>query len=108
MDTDNSIVVHLYNGLSANGTGLHFHGIRQNFTNQMDGVPSITQCPTAPGEVGTPKLLSGIQLTNLVYYIHVESNSIWTYLVPQSFLTSSMGWGSWWHNNQRPSYCKLR
>jgi hypothetical protein len=43
-------VVYLYNGLTNNGTGLHFHGIRQNYTNQMDGVPSITQCPTAPGE----------------------------------------------------------
>ncbi len=39
----------MYNGLEDNGTGLHFHGIRQNYTNQMDGVPSITQCPTAPG-----------------------------------------------------------
>ena len=43
-------MVTLYNGLENNGTGLHFHGIRQNYTNQMDGVPSITQCPTAPGE----------------------------------------------------------
>jgi FtsP/CotA-like multicopper oxidase with cupredoxin domain len=55
--------VHLYNGLTANGTGLHFHGIRQNFTNQMDGVPSITQCPTAPGEVGNPNHDTRIQLT---------------------------------------------
>jgi FtsP/CotA-like multicopper oxidase with cupredoxin domain len=38
---------------------LHFHGIRQNFTNQMDGVPSITQCPTAPGEVRSPKHVQG-------------------------------------------------
>jgi FtsP/CotA-like multicopper oxidase with cupredoxin domain len=45
-----TVRVHLYNGLENNGTGLHFHGIRQNYTNQMDGVPSITQCPTAPGE----------------------------------------------------------
>jgi FtsP/CotA-like multicopper oxidase with cupredoxin domain len=42
--------VTLHNGLTNNGTGLHFHGIRQNFTNQNDGVPSITQCPSAPGE----------------------------------------------------------
>ncbi|KAF1952557.1 hypothetical protein CC80DRAFT_527823 [Byssothecium circinans] len=34
----------------ANGTSIHFHGIRQNYTNEMDGVASITQCPTAPGE----------------------------------------------------------
>ena len=46
------IVVHLTNGLpnnGANGTSLHFHGIRQNGTNEMDGVSSITQCPIAPG-----------------------------------------------------------
>ncbi|KAI9641845.1 hypothetical protein NHQ30_009712 [Ciborinia camelliae] len=45
-----TVIVHLYNGLQNNGTGLHFHGIRQNYTNMMDGVPSVTQCPTAPGE----------------------------------------------------------
>ena len=49
-DWGDTVVVHLTNGLSNNGTGLHFHGIRQNYTNQMDGVPSVTQCPTAPGE----------------------------------------------------------
>jgi FtsP/CotA-like multicopper oxidase with cupredoxin domain len=35
--------------MANNGTGIHFHGIRQNYTNQMDGVPSVTQCPIAPG-----------------------------------------------------------
>jgi FtsP/CotA-like multicopper oxidase with cupredoxin domain len=43
-------VVHVSNSLSANGTGIHFHGIRQNYTNQMDGVPSVTQCPIAPSD----------------------------------------------------------
>jgi FtsP/CotA-like multicopper oxidase with cupredoxin domain len=42
-----TIVVHVSNSLANNGTGIHFHGIRQNYTNQMDGVPSITQCPVA-------------------------------------------------------------
>jgi FtsP/CotA-like multicopper oxidase with cupredoxin domain len=32
-----------------NGTGIYFHDIRQNYTNQNDGVPSVTQCPIAPG-----------------------------------------------------------
>ncbi|CAL3967584.1 unnamed protein product [Diplocarpon coronariae] len=49
-DWGDTVKVTLYNGLENNGTSLHFHGIRQNFTNQMDGVASITQCPTAPGE----------------------------------------------------------
>lgn len=42
--------VHLTNSLQNNGSGIHFHGIRQNWTDQMDGVPSITQCPVAPGD----------------------------------------------------------
>src|SRR3569833_2702658 len=70
-----SLVVHLRNLLDNNGTSLHFHGIRQNGTSDMDGGESmerkkkspptlkpltyianakttkkttITQCPTAP------------------------------------------------------------
>jgi FtsP/CotA-like multicopper oxidase with cupredoxin domain len=39
--------------ISHNGTSLHFHGIRQNYTNQHDGVASITQCPTPPGSAET-------------------------------------------------------
>ncbi|CAK1359430.1 Laccase-2 [Cercospora beticola] len=45
-----TFVVHVKNSLTNNGTGIHFHGIRQNYTNQDDGVPSITQCTTAPGD----------------------------------------------------------
>lgn len=43
--------IHVTNSLtqSTNGTSIHFHGIRQNYTNQNDGVVSITQCPTPPG-----------------------------------------------------------
>lgn len=39
--------------MTNNGTSLHFHGIRQNMTNQNDGVPAITQCPLAPGDTMT-------------------------------------------------------
>lgn len=45
-----TIVVHVKNAMQNNGTSLHFHGIRQNYTNEMDGVASITQCALAPGE----------------------------------------------------------
>jgi len=45
-----TIVVHVRNSILDNGTSLHFHGIRQNYTNEMDGVASITQCALAPGE----------------------------------------------------------
>ncbi|KAB8360871.1 hypothetical protein FH972_024605 [Carpinus fangiana] len=51
-DWGDRVVIHLTNSLktSTNGTTLHFHGIRQNYTNPMDGTPSITQCPVAPGK----------------------------------------------------------
>ncbi|KAE8382646.1 extracellular dihydrogeodin oxidase/laccase [Aspergillus bertholletiae] len=52
-DWGDTVVVHVTNSLQTNGTGLHFHGIRQNWTDHMDGVPSITQCPIAPGDSNT-------------------------------------------------------
>ncbi|KAF2760204.1 multicopper oxidase [Pseudovirgaria hyperparasitica] len=41
--------IHVFNDLTNNGTSIHFHGSRMNHTNDMDGVPSITQCPIQPG-----------------------------------------------------------
>jgi FtsP/CotA-like multicopper oxidase with cupredoxin domain len=52
------IIVHVTNGMplgNLNGSSIHFHGIRMNGTNEMDGVPSITQCPIAPGHSMTYK-----------------------------------------------------
>lgn len=43
-----SITVH--NQMENNGTTIHMHGLRQYYTNEADGVPSITQCPIAPGD----------------------------------------------------------
>ncbi|RDA94933.1 hypothetical protein CP533_0092 [Ophiocordyceps camponoti-saundersi (nom. inval.)] len=54
-DWGDEVYVHVTNKLfnSLNGTSIHFHGIRQNFTKQSDGVPSITECPAIPGETRT-------------------------------------------------------
>ncbi|KAB5522029.1 Cupredoxin [Coniochaeta sp. 2T2.1] len=43
-----TIVVNVENRM-VNATAVHFHGIFQNGTNHMDGVPGVTQCPVAPG-----------------------------------------------------------
>ncbi|OAA52124.1 laccase Lcc4 [Cordyceps fumosorosea ARSEF 2679] len=47
-DWGDTVVVHVRNSMhtSKNGTSIHFHGIRQLFNNQNDGVVSMTQCPT--------------------------------------------------------------
>jgi FtsP/CotA-like multicopper oxidase with cupredoxin domain len=51
-DWGDYVIVHVTNNLASakNGSSIHFHGIRQNYTNPNDGVVSITQCPTAPGK----------------------------------------------------------
>lgn len=45
-----TIVVNLKNSAAHNGTGLHYHGIRQLHTNEMDGAMGLTECPLAPGD----------------------------------------------------------
>ncbi|KAF3761016.1 hypothetical protein M406DRAFT_83754 [Cryphonectria parasitica EP155] len=52
-DWGDTVVVHVTNSMENNGTGIHFHGIRQYENSQNDGVPSITQCPIAPGSSHT-------------------------------------------------------
>lgn len=50
------IVVHVTNtGYLGNGTTIHWHGMRQLNTNEMDGVNGVTQCPIAPGDTFTYK-----------------------------------------------------
>lgn len=51
-DWGDTVTVHVTNSLttSLNGTSIHFHGIRQNYTVQNDGVSAVTQCPLAVGE----------------------------------------------------------
>lgn len=41
------------NSLTTNGTSMHWHGVRQWHSNQMDGTNGITECPLAPGHSRT-------------------------------------------------------
>lgn len=43
------VIIDLYNHLENANTSIHFHGIFQWTTNQMDGVPGLTQCEIPPG-----------------------------------------------------------
>jgi FtsP/CotA-like multicopper oxidase with cupredoxin domain len=52
-DWGDELVIHVINNLNINGTSIHWHGLRQNYTNQNDGVVSITQCAQAPGDTYT-------------------------------------------------------
>ncbi|KAL4895180.1 multicopper oxidase-domain-containing protein [Aspergillus ambiguus] len=54
-DWGDTVIIHVTNQLTDNGTAIHWHGIRQHGTNQFDGVPGVTQCPIAPGDTMTYK-----------------------------------------------------
>lgn len=43
------LIVHVYNGLGDKSTSIHWHGLFQNSTNEMDGPSMQTQCPIVPG-----------------------------------------------------------
>ncbi|PYH40724.1 putative ferrooxidoreductase Fet3 [Aspergillus saccharolyticus JOP 1030-1] len=49
VDKGDQLVVNMYNGLGDKSTSIHFHGMYQNGTNEMDGASMVTQCPVAPG-----------------------------------------------------------
>ncbi len=48
---DEEFLVTVHNNITGpeEGTALHWHGLLQKATPWMDGVPSVTQCPIAPG-----------------------------------------------------------
>lgn len=47
------IVIKVTNKMWQQGIGIHWHGMIQQDTNWMDGVPSVTQCAINPGETFT-------------------------------------------------------
>ncbi|KAJ5584591.1 CAZyme family AA1 [Penicillium hispanicum] len=71
-DWGDEIIVHVTNRLNTaeNGSSIHWHGIRQNYTNSNDGVVSITQCPTAPGSSTTYKWRA-VQYGSSWYHSHI-------------------------------------
>jgi len=44
------VIVNVKNSLHNESTSIHFHGIFQQGSNEMDGPAMVTQCPIPPGE----------------------------------------------------------
>jgi iron transport multicopper oxidase len=49
VDKGDQLVVNMHNGLGDKRASIHFHGMFQNGTNEMDGPSMVTQCPVPPG-----------------------------------------------------------
>jgi iron transport multicopper oxidase len=49
VDKGDQLIVNMHNGLPDKNATIHFHGMYQNGTNEMDGPSMVTQCPVPPG-----------------------------------------------------------
>ena len=66
------VIVTLNNGFAVKNTSLHFHGLFQKGTNQMDGPEMITQCPIAPGSSFTYNFTVDNQSGSYWYHSHTK------------------------------------
>ncbi|CEP21266.1 unnamed protein product [Cyberlindnera jadinii] len=64
------VIVHLNNGFDDRNTSLHFHGLFQHGTNQMDGPEMITQCPVPIGHTMTYNFTAPDQIGSYWYHSH--------------------------------------
>lgn len=66
------IILTLNNGFENKNTSIHFHGLFQNGTNQMDGPEMITQCPIAPNSSFTYNFTVDGQSGSYWYHSHTK------------------------------------
>lgn len=64
-----NIQVTVNNNMKANGTSIHWHGLRQLSSTSQDGVNGITECPLAPGNSKT-YTLQATQFGTSWYHSH--------------------------------------
>ncbi|KAG7891755.1 hypothetical protein KL936_001698 [Ogataea polymorpha] len=66
------VEVYLTNGFNNTNTTLHFHGLFQHGSTQMDGPPLISQCPIAPGDTMLYNFTVPDQVGSFWYHSHTE------------------------------------
>lgn len=71
VDKGDQLVMHVYNGLGDKDASVHFHGMFQNSTNEMDGANMITQCPIVPGGKTSCIEHSSTALLKLSSFLHL-------------------------------------
>ncbi|KAM9926416.1 hypothetical protein OXX59_003254 [Metschnikowia pulcherrima] len=62
--------LYLKNGFDDRNTTLHFHGMFQNGTSQMDGPEMVTQCPISPGDTMLYNFTTADQVGTFWYHSH--------------------------------------
>jgi FtsP/CotA-like multicopper oxidase with cupredoxin domain len=69
-----TFIVNVKNSLQDNGTGLHWHGIRELNSNQHDGTVGITECPVTPGQTRQYRFRC-LQFGTGCYHAHLSAQT---------------------------------
>lgn len=67
------VIINLTNGFDNANTTLHFHGLFQNGSAQMDGPPMLTQCPIAPNDTFTYNFTVSDNAGAYWYHSHTQA-----------------------------------
>ncbi|KAL2186175.1 hypothetical protein L209DRAFT_743540 [Thermothelomyces heterothallicus CBS 203.75] len=70
-DWGDDVTIHVTNNMASNGTSIHWHGLRMPNNTLNDGVPSVTQCPVAPGQSMTHRFRVA-QYGSTWYHSHLD------------------------------------
>lgn len=75
VNKNDRVILNLTNGLPDQNTSLHFHGLFQPGSNQMDGPEMITQCPIPPGSSFLYNFTVGDQVGTYWYHSHTHGQT---------------------------------
>ncbi|CCK73114.1 ferroxidase FET3 KNAG_0M02610 [Huiozyma naganishii CBS 8797] len=70
VDKGDQVEVYLTNGMNDSTTSLHFHGLFQRDSGQMDGPPMVTNCPLVPGDTILYNFTVADQVGTYWYHSH--------------------------------------
>jgi hypothetical protein len=68
LNVGDTIKINAYNGLGNESTAIHFHGIFQHNTAEMDGPAMVTQCPIVPGMSESSSILDSWQKLSMLTF----------------------------------------
>jgi hypothetical protein len=87
------IEVKVTNALTDEGTSIHWHGILQMGTPWFDGVPSVSQCPIAPGQSLTYRFRADLYGTSW-YHCKLPGRLHWSYLTGEAHYSAQYAGGA--------------
>ena len=105
-NVNDTVIVNVRNQLGNQTTSLHFHGLYQNGTTEMDGTVGAGQCPIGPGDSFTYRFtvrLSSPSLNDTIQLMTIDQSTRYL-LVSLTFAVAVSRWASRTPDNSRSRF----